>query len=86
MIDNAEKELRKQLKLPISKQLRYMRQRNGSFEAFNVDGFEVVESFPSGWHLLDVALEGGEHVKIHSMYFSEMQKASFEKDMAKIGD
>ena len=81
-ITAEEKELRKQLKLPITKPLRYMRRRNGSYAAIPVVNLDVEEAFET-WSTLCITLENGEAVKIHSAYFAEMQKPSFEKDMAK---
>lgn len=82
-ITTEEKDLRKQLKLPISKPLRYMRRQNGSYSAIPVVKFDIEETYPSGWSTLFVTLEGGATVRIHSAYFADMQKSSFEKDMAK---
>ena len=66
-----EKKRRKQLKLPTTKPLQYL---NGN-EKIEVIGFDIDETlFPSGSHILRIALANGEERKVHEAYFLEMQK------------
>ena len=83
MVSEDEKIKRKQLGLPTSKTLRYMKRAEGTFKKIDVIDFEIEETFPSGWSMLCITLENGEKIKIHSAYFAEMQKATFEKDIKK---
>lgn len=75
---------RKALGLPVTKRLRYMeRQVNRQFVEKWVTEYEILENLqPSGTCLLLVTLEDGKQVRIYSGYFAEMQKPSFETDMA----
>lgn len=81
--ENDTKELRKELGLPITKDLRYMKHANGDlYDAFNVKDYEVVEQYqPSGMHSLKVILESGEEIRILAPFFAHMQKPSFVEDM-----
>lgn len=80
---NDTKELRKELGLPITKALRYMKHVNGdSYNAIGVKDYVVVEQYqPSGTHSLTVTLETGEEIRILAPFFSHMQKPSFVEDM-----
>ena len=82
-ITDEERAKRKQLGLPLAKPLQYMKRAEGTFRKIGVVDFEIEETFPSGWSMLCITLENGEKIKIHSAYFAEMQKATFEKDIKK---
>lgn len=71
-----EKELRRFLGLPLTKKLVYKkRAKYPNWETFNVEKV-VIEELYSDWFTLNV-----DGVKIHSAFFSHMQKSNFEKDM-----
>lgn len=65
-----EKELRKILGLPLTKELRYVR---GDFMCKVID-FKIVDTYmPSGTHSLMITLEDGSQKRILAPYFAEMQ-------------
>lgn len=81
----AEKNLRKELGLPITKTLRYMKKKLGGYEEFEVSSLKIVDTYmPSGTHSLMITLANGEKVRILAPFFAHMQKSSFERDMEKI--
>ena len=79
-ISEEERDLRKRFGLPSGKQLQYLKSSGGKYQKFNVAKVEPGEAYPSGWNMLRVTLENGNVVKIHSSYFADMQKSSFEKE------
>lgn len=81
--DNDTKELRKELGLPITKALRYMKHTNGdTYNAIGVKEYQVVEQYqPSGTYSVRVILETGDEIKILAPFFAHMQKPSFVEDM-----
>lgn len=82
-VSEEEREIRKSLGLPVTKPLRYMQRVGGGFEEKAVASYEIVETTPiSGTHTLLVTLEDGTQKRIFAPYFAEMQKPSFERDMA----
>lgn len=87
---DEEKARRRKLKLPITKQLRYMkRMQNGDYKECLVDNYnyEIVKTItvnttpPSETYVLRIILETGEKVDILLEYFIQMQKSSFIDDM-----
>lgn len=84
-VDDAEKERRKSLGLPVTKQLRYMTKDNScNWEEVAVESYEIVDTYmPSGTHSLLIKLSTQEEVRILAPYFAEMQKPSFVEDMNK---
>lgn len=82
-VSEEERLLRKSLNLPVTKPLRYMQRVIGGFEEIAVASYEIVETSPiSGTPTLLVTFESGERTRVYAPYFSEMQKPSFERDMA----
>ena len=80
--NEEEKELRRFLKLPLTKSLvHYKRADHGSWDIENVDRFEIKELY-SDWFVLTLFI-GNRKVNIHSAFLSEMQKPSFVEDMAR---
>lgn len=71
------KELRKQLGLPITKDLIYYRHFGYDDEEIHkVIAYEPIFDYPeSNSKTLKLTLENGENVNIHSMYLAEMQSA-----------
>ena len=81
-VNDEEKCLRKKLGLPITKELRYMRNIGCQYEEVKVIDFKIVDVYePSETPPLVVSLETGESIRILSSFFAEMQKPSFEQDM-----
>lgn len=80
---NDTKELRKELGLPITKALRYMKHTDrDSYTEIGVKDYDVVEQYqPSGTHSLMVTLETDEKIRILAPFFAHMQKPSFVEDM-----
>ncbi|MGN0482810.1 MAG: hypothetical protein ACI4HI_04565 [Lachnospiraceae bacterium] len=83
--DNATQDcrnLRKLLKLPITKKLRFMQCQKDSFISFDVSNYQIIAWYtPSMTASLLITLNNGENVRILSDYFSHMQKESFESDI-----
>lgn len=74
------KNLKKQLKLPIKKDLIYFKQVSYlQFQPFQISDFEIVKTFSKSPEskILKIYLENGETVNILSDYLSEMQKSNF---------
>ena len=82
-VTGEEWERRKALDLPVTKELRYMRRKAPKgFEEIRVTDYVVTKAYETpGAFSLEITLETGEKVNILSLYFSEMQRPSFEKDM-----
>ena len=80
---NDTKELRKELGLPITKALRYMKHAEGdSYNAYDVKDYVLVEQYqPSGTYSLKVTLDTDEEIRILAPFFAHMQKPSFVEDM-----
>lgn len=76
------KELRKQLGLPMTKDLRYFFRENTSWVESKVVGYEIVDTYqPSGTHSLLITLEDNTQVRILADYFADMQKTTFLSDV-----
>ena len=77
------KELRKELGLPITKNLFYMKHINGdTYKAIGVRDYQIIEQYqPSGIYSLKVTLETGDEIRILAPFFVHMQKSSFVEDM-----
>lgn len=82
--ENDTKELRKELGLPITKQLVYWKKQNLEWVSFNVLDYEVVEVYePSHSSSLMITIDNGEKIRILGDFFADMQKPSFVSDMEK---
>lgn len=83
--DNATqdcRDLRKLLKLPITKELRFMQHQRDSFIPFDVSNYQIVTWYtPSMTPSLLITLKNGNEINVLSDYFSHMQKESFESDI-----
>ncbi len=85
--DKDTKELRDELRLPITKALRYMIRNNDYYEEFAVIGYEVVDRYnPSNTASLIVSLDNGEKKRVLAPFFAHMQKNSFIDDMNTMGE
>lgn len=84
-LSDEEKVLRKELQLPVTKPLRYMRRlSNLDYEEVEVTSYKIVDTYmPSETHSLEIVLETGEELRILAPFFSHMQKPSFVEDMLK---
>lgn len=79
----SEKELRKAFRLPVTKQLVHYKSR-WTGEKENVISFKVVSLYETpGRATLEITVEDGRTICIHSKYFESMQKPSFIDDMRK---
>lgn len=85
---DEEKQRRRDLGLPVTKQLRYMKYiEGGEWQEILVDNYdyEIVDTYmPSGTHSLMITLETGEKQRILLPYFVEMQSPLFVDDMRKM--
>ena len=77
-LDEDEKERRRSLDLPLTKELKYVF-RQGS----RVCETKVLEYMPSETHSLKLVLKNGEAVRILAPFFAEMQTPAFERSMKK---
>ena len=69
-MNDDEKKLRKELGLPLTKDLQYV--KNG--KSYKVIDLQVVEIYqPSGTHSLMITLEDGKEIRILAPFFAEMQ-------------
>lgn len=76
------KNLRKLLDLPITKELRYMKKEKNYFIPYKVISYQLVDWYTdSNSASLEITLENGQTKRILGDYFSHMQKLSFEKDI-----
>lgn len=83
-ISEEEWQRRKDLGLPVTKPLRYMKRSLETlrYEEFPVSEYEVVARYePFGTPSIMVTLETGEKIRVLGPFFAEMQKPSFERDM-----
>ena len=74
------KELRRQLSLPVTKDLVYYPNRFKNFTE-KVTDIEIVEE-NNGWYSLCITTDAGSRAYIHSSYLKNMQSPSFVEDMA----
>ena len=81
-LTEEEKNLRKLLGLPVTKDLVYYSSSRDENSKIIVDEFEIVEIFQKNdpWFELELHI-GDNKVKIHHRYFAEMQSATFISDM-----
>ena len=79
--DDTEKDIRRALSLPITKQLVYYPNKNENVTV-NVETYRISEMFPDWW-TITIHLENGEEVNIHNLYLKEMQSPTFVADMQK---
>lgn len=80
--DKDTKELRKQLGLPTTKDLRYFYRENVSWVEVKVINYEIVDTYqPSGTHSLMITLTDNTQVRILADYFADMQKSTFLNDV-----
>ena len=82
-VSEEERRRRKTLKLPVTKELRYMRrEETGAYTACRVVDYDTVRVLlPSSTPILRLVLDTGETVNIMADYFSQMQEPSFVDDM-----
>jgi hypothetical protein len=79
--DNDTKELRKELGLPVTKQLVYWRKENLDWLSYPVSNYVVCDTYmPSNTHSLLITLESGEEIRILADFFADMQKTTFISD------
>lgn len=79
---NDTKELRKELGLPVTKDLVYWYKDRQSWKQCNVIDYEIVATYqPSGSRSLLITLESGQQVRILADYLVDMQSSSFINDV-----
>lgn len=75
------KNLKKQLKLPVKKQIIYYKQiAYHEFQSHIVVDFEIIKEF-TDMKVLIIELDNGTFVNIISDYLAEMQKSNFVQKM-----
>lgn len=81
---NDEKLVRKAVGLPVKKQLIYYKNTHDSESSVNVISYKLAEMYniTDRWYTMEITLDDGSKVRIHSSYLAEMQKPSFIADMA----
>ncbi len=69
-------ENRKKLNLPKTKQLVYVAPGN---KLFYVKNFAIISEYNNNdyWAILELKFEDGSEIRIHSMFFKEMQDRNF---------
>ena len=79
-----EKMVRKAVGLPVKKQLIYYTNKHDANSAVNVMQYQLIEMYDitERWYTVEITLDNGTSVKIHSGYLAEMQKPSFIADIA----
>jgi len=81
--DKDTKDLRKQLGLPTTKDLRYFYRENVSWVETKVINYEIVDTYqPSGTHSMLITLADNTQVRILADYFADMQKTTFLSDIS----
>jgi hypothetical protein len=84
-LSEDDKQARKALGLPMTKQLVYYKDKTDKQSIIFVTQYKIVEMYDitDKWYTLELALINNMTVRIHSSYFAEMQKSSFIEDMKK---
>ena len=74
-VDEVEKARRRELKLPITKQLVYY---DTDYNKYNIISYNICEEHKS-YKTLEIELEDNKKIKIHQAYLREMQRPDFER-------
>lgn len=80
-VDDVEKDARRALNLPITKQLVYYPNINVN-KTVEITEYSVTEIYDE-WYTIKIKLSDGSEKMIHSAYLKEMQSPSFIADMKK---
>ena len=84
-VSEEERARRKDLGLPVTKPLRYMKRIPGGFSEFPVVDYVVIDPEREvKKRTVEVTLESGATVRIYEPYFADMQKPSFVDDMQQL--
>lgn len=76
--DEDTKELRKELGLPVTKDIRYVYKDNSGWKELKVTNYHIADIYkPSETRSLLITTEDGREIRILSDYLSEMQKSDF---------
>lgn len=75
--ENDTKEQRKSLKLPTTKDIRYLCKESGKWIEHKIVDYTISHRYQSGACTLQIFLDSGEEKYIHSDYLSDMQRQSF---------
>lgn len=81
---DEEKNVRKAIGLPVTKELIYYQNIRDASSAVPIKTYRLCEMYQitDRWYTIEISLENGKSVKIHSDYLIQMQKPSFIADMA----
>lgn len=85
-ISDEEKGIRRALKLPITKQLVYYKNKHDASSIVSVSKYKIIEMYniTYSWYTLELTLLGtSDSVKIHSSFFSDMQDPKFIEKLKK---
>ena len=82
--EKEERTVRKALGLPAKKQLVFYKEKRNAESAVNVREYRILKTHSAAelWYTVEVTLEDGSRIRIHSDHFAEMQKPGFAEDMA----
>lgn len=80
-IEENEKDARRALNLPVTKQLVYYPNINKN-QTIDVIEYSIAEIYDD-WYTVKIKLADGLEKMIHSAYMKEMQSSSFVADMKK---
>lgn len=81
-LDEDEKERRRSLDLPLTKELKYVFRQGSLVCETKVLEYRVAHTYtPSETRSLKLILENGEEVRILAPFFAEMQTPAFERSM-----
>jgi hypothetical protein len=82
--DKEEGPARKALGLPVKKQLIFYKDKRDAGSAVKVTKYRILKMHVAeeNWYTVEVTLEDGTGISIHSAYLAEMQRPGFVEDMA----
>lgn len=84
-LDDEEKAMRREIGLPVTKQLVYYPDKHAADSVTNVTHYRIEKTYNTTekWYTIEITTENGTKVKINSLFLVEMQKPSFLEDIAK---
>ena len=83
-LSEEEKQVRRALGLPVTKQLVYYRDKRDAKSIININSYRIIEMYEitDRWYTMEIKTAEDRTYIINSMYLTEMQKPSFIADMA----
>jgi len=78
-----EKLIRKAVGLPVTKQLVYYKDKHDPSSVVFVHDYRIIDTYQitERWFVIEIYTEEAIKVRLHSVFFAEMQKPSFVADM-----